>query len=93
MIVRILGDKRNDYNGILVAQFEVEGKVVDELTYDIANWEADQPSGVISANSLMYFLPEPFQLRFDEDVEMDVEHARKAFNILAHNHWEQSTNI
>ena len=93
MIVRILGDKRNDYNGILVAQFEVEGKVVDELTYDIANWEADQPSGVISANSLMYFLPEPFQLRFDEDVEMDVEHARKAFNILAHNHWAQSTNI
>ena len=87
MIVRILGDSQNGFDGKFTAQFEKDGKIVDELFFDLEDLDETAPHALVSGNAVVYFTPEPMQLRFDEDYEMDVEYARKVFNILAHNGW------
>jgi hypothetical protein len=87
MIVRILGDARNDYNGLLVAQFKNDGKT-HELTFDLVDWVDSTTHGFFGGNAVVYSHPEPMQLKFDHDYDVDIEQGRKIYKTLSQHQWK-----
>jgi hypothetical protein len=88
MIVKILGDKRNDYNGILVARFKTED-ITHELEFNLDHWHNQYEHGWIGGEGINIFYPEPMQLKFDMDYEVDTETARKIYTVLVQHGWKK----
>ena len=87
MIVRILGD--SNFDGILVAEFLEEDEPTHRLEYDLENWKDMATNGNIGGDYIKIINPEPMNITFNQEYEMDQEQARKAYKLLYLNGWKE----
>jgi len=87
MIVRILGDKQNNFDGILKAQF-INNNETYELKFDLDDWEDSPADGTIGGNYIQLISPTPITMQFDQEYELSIEDARKIYKTLSEIGWK-----
>jgi len=87
MIVRILSDKQNNFDGMLRAQF-INNDTIHELKFDLDNWEDSPADGMVGGNYLQLIKPTPLMMNFDQEYELSIEDARKIYKTLSEIGWK-----
>lgn len=87
MIVRILGDKQNNFDGILRAQF-INNNETHELKFDLDSWEDSPADGFIGGNYIQIVSPITLNMQFDQEYELSIEDARKIYKTLSEIGWQ-----
>jgi len=86
MKVKIIGDKRNGFDGLFTAVF-TDDENEHKLFYDLDYWKGME-SGMFGGNYIQIVSPIPMQMTFDEQYDMSVEEARKVYNTLTNHGWK-----
>jgi len=87
MKLKIIGDKINNYDGKLRAEFyDKDEKHV--LCYDVEDWQNASASGFIGGSYIQITTPIPMTLKFDELYELDKDYMRKVYQVLTRKGWK-----
>ena len=89
MKVTVFGDKNNNFDGKLLAQFVTDDNNKYYLKFDVEDWKDLKTNGAILQNKIETFFPESMILQFDNEYDMPVEYARKVYTNLVSNGWTE----
>jgi len=92
MLVKIIGDSANKYNGFFKAEFNIDGKLYF-LSYDLERWRGPHTNGFFGGGYVQVLDPNPMNLYFDKEYEVDLETARRIYATLVEHDWQPITPL